>query len=62
MKSNQQFCLGPCLPQCATDQRFIYLLIGFLLGIICYYIVERFIISDYNDIKAKEQKEKNKNN
>ena len=55
MKSNKQVCIGPCLPQCATDQRFIYLLIGFLLGIICYYIVERFIISDYNEIKEKEK-------
>lgn len=38
-----QIFIGSCLPTCTSDQRFIYLVIGFILGIIAYIIVEYVI-------------------
>jgi hypothetical protein len=51
MKKNNKICSGPCLPHCATDQRVLYLIIGFILGIFCYILVDRLInnVSEVND-------------
>ena len=38
-----QIFIGSCLPTCTSDQRFIYLVIGFILGIIAYLVVEYVI-------------------
>ena len=38
-----QIFIGSCLPTCTSDQRFIYLVIGFILGIIAYVVVEYVI-------------------
>ena len=38
-----QIFIGSCLPTCTSDQRFIYLVIGFILGIMAYVIVEYVI-------------------
>ena len=41
--SKHQIFIGSCLPTCTSDQRFIYLVIGFILGIIAYAVVEYVI-------------------
>ena len=48
MKNNN--CCNPCLPNCASDQRIIYLVIGFILGLISYILIDKFIIRDYDEI------------
>lgn len=41
MKNN---CQGPCLSHCYKEEKFIYLIVGFILGIIIYEIINRILI------------------
>ena len=43
MSVRKQIFISSCLPTCTSDQRFIYLVIGFILGIIAYIVVEYVI-------------------
>ena len=52
MKSNQVMS-GHCLPHCYSDERIIYLIIGFILGIIAYAIIDRILIE--GEIKKEEK-------
>ena len=52
MKGN---CQGPCLPHCLKEEKFIYLIIGFLVGIVAYEIINRIL-------SQIAQMEKNKKN
>ena len=36
MKNN---CQGPCLSHCFKEEKFIYLVIGFILGVVIYEII-----------------------
>lgn len=58
MKSNQVLS-GPCLPHCYSDERIIYLVIGFILGIIAYVIIDRILIEgemkNESEIKKEEK-------
>lgn len=36
-------CQGPCLPHCFKEEKFIYLLVGFLIGIVAYEIINRIM-------------------
>ena len=40
MKAN---CQGPCMPHCFKEEKFIYLLVGFLIGIVAYEIINRIM-------------------
>ena len=52
MKNNSQ---GPCLPHCYKDEKLIYLLIGFIIGILTIVIVNRIMVKpkDNNDTSRK---------
>ena len=41
MKNN---CQAPCLSHCYKEEKFIYLIVGFILGIIIYEIINRILI------------------
>lgn len=43
-------CKGPCLPHCYNDEKVMYLIIGFVIGIISYALVERILV------KPKDEK------
>ena len=36
-------CKGPCLPHCYQDKQLIFLVVGFILGILAYIVVERLL-------------------
>ena len=59
MKSNKVIS-GPCLPHCYSDERIIYLVIGFILGIIAYTIVDRILLKP-NDSEMKNVESEMKN-
>jgi hypothetical protein len=48
MKNTQ----GPCLPHCYKDEKLIFLLIGFILGIGAYILAD-FIVKRTNQYKEK---------
>ena len=52
MKGN---CQGPCLPHCLKEEKFIYLIVGFLIGIIMYEIINRIL----SQIAEMEKNKKN---
>ena len=52
MKGN---CQGPCLPHCLKEEKFIYLIIGFLVGIVAYEIINRIL----SQIAEMEKNKKN---
>ena len=41
MKNNVQ---GPCLPHCYKDEKLIYLIIGFILGVLTLAVVNRIMV------------------
>ena len=54
MKNNLQ---GPCLVQCYKEEKFIYLIVGFILGIVVYEVINRILArmaQIENDKKTKE--------
>lgn len=55
-------CIGPCLPHCASDQRVIYLVIGFILGILCYIFIDKIILKDSNKSENNYKVNNNKVN
>ena len=59
MKSNKVIS-GPCLPHCYSDERIIYLVIGFILGIIAYTIVDRILLKP-NEVEIKNEESEMKN-
>lgn len=51
MKNNSQ-C--PCLSDCFKEEKFIYLMVGFILGVIIYEIINR-ILDKIADIEIKKK-------
>jgi uncharacterized membrane-anchored protein YhcB (DUF1043 family) len=51
MKNN---CQGPCLMHCYKEEKFIYLIVGFILGIVIYEIINR-IINQMAEIDKKNK-------
>ena len=51
MKNN---CQGPCLSHCFKEEKFIYLVIGFILGVVIYEIISR-ILDKMTDIEIKKK-------
>ena len=51
MKNN---CQGPCLSHCFKEEKFIYLVIGFILGVVIYEIINR-ILDKMTDIEIKKK-------
>lgn len=51
-------CQGPCLPHCLKEEKFIYLIIGFLIGIVAYEIINRIL----QQIANLEKNKKNNQN
>ena len=41
MKNNVQ---GPCIPHCYKDEKLIYLIIGFILGVLTLAVVNRIMV------------------
>ena len=58
MKSNKVIS-GHCLPHCYSDERIIYLVIGFILGIIAYTIIDRILLKP-NESKVKNEESEEK--
>ena len=57
MKNN---CQGPCLSHCFKEEKFIYLVIGFILGVVIYEIINR-ILDKIADIEIKKKAPSNTN-
>ena len=51
MKNNSH---GPCLSHCFKEEKFIYLVIGFILGVVIYEIINR-ILDKITDIEIKKK-------
>lgn len=51
MKNN---CQGPCLSHCFKEEKFIYLVVGFILGVVIYEIINR-ILDKITDIEMKKK-------
>ena len=47
-------CMGPCLSHCFKEEKFIYLVIGFILGVVIYEIINR-ILDKMTDIEIKKK-------
>ena len=45
---------GPCLPHCLKEEKFIYLIIGFLIGIVAYEVINRILLQIANIEKNKK--------
>lgn len=58
MKGN---CQGPCLPHCLKEEKFIYLIVGFLIGIIMYEIINR-ILSQIAEMEKNKKIQLTNNN
>ena len=48
-------CLGACLEHCYKEKRLYYIFIGFIIGLIIYYIIQK-IISCIKDNKKNKKK------
>jgi len=54
MKKNIQ---GPCLPHCCDDERVIYLVIGFILGVLLSCFIDKYLLQKlYKDKEEIELK------
>lgn len=51
MKKNIQ---GPCLSHCYKDEKLLYLVVGFILGIIAYAMVERILVKPKDNQERKD--------
>ena len=47
-------CQGPCLSHCFREEKFIYLVVGFILGVVIYEIINR-ILDKITDIEIKKK-------
>ena len=52
-------CLGPCLSHCFREEKFIYLVVGFILGVVIYEIINR-ILDKITDIEIQKKMNKSK--
>ena len=52
-------CQGPCLSHCFREEKFIYLVVGFILGVVIYEIINR-ILDKITDIEIQKKMNKSK--
>ena len=52
-------CQGPCLSHCFREEKFIYLVVGFILGVVIYEIINR-ILDKITDIEIKKKMNRSK--
>ena len=52
-------CLGACLDHCYKEKRSYYIFIGFIIGLIIYYIIQKIISCVIKNKKVIKKNDKN---